>query len=44
MDLLDLKMSLLTFNFVVIYIIYKILVLIKNDLNYLKDNFFGMLF
>ena len=33
-------MSLLNFNFVMIYIIYKILVLLKNHLNYLKDNIF----
>ena len=38
MDLLeDLKMSLLNFNFVIIYKIYKTLVLLKNHLNYLKD-------
>ena len=38
MDLLkDLKMSLLNFNFVMIYIIHKMLVLLKNNLNYLKD-------
>ena len=30
-------MSLLTFNFVMIYIIHKILLLLKNYLNYLKD-------
>ena len=36
-DLLkDLKMLLLHFNFVMIYIINKMLVLIKNNLNYLK--------
>ena len=41
MDLLkDLKMSLLNFNFVMIYIIRKMLVLIKNNLNYLKDSIF----
>ena len=41
MDLLkDLKMSLLNFNFVMIYIIHKMLVLIKNNLNYLKDSIF----
>ena len=34
MDLLeDLKMSLLNFNFVMIYVTHKILVLIKNNLN-----------
>ena len=39
MDLLkDLKMSLLNFNFAMIYIISKILVLIINNLNYLKDS------
>ena len=41
MDLLEnLKMSLSSFNFVVIYTIHKILVLIKNNLNYLKDSIF----
>ena len=41
MDLLDdLKMSLLNFNFVTIYIIHKMLVLLKNNLNYLKDSIF----
>ena len=40
-DLLeDLKMSLLNFNFVMIYIIHKMLVLLKNHLNYLKDSIF----
>ena len=39
MDLLeDLKMSLLNFNFFMIYIIQKMLVLIKNNLNYLNDS------
>ena len=37
MNLLEnLRMSLLNFNFFVIHIIHKILVLIKNYLNYLK--------
>ena len=37
----DLKMSLLNnFNFVMIHIIHKILVLIQNHVNYLKDNIF----
>ena len=37
MDLLeDLKMSLLNFSFVMIYIIPKILVLLKNHLKFLK--------
>ena len=41
MDLLeDLKMSLLNSNFVMIYIIPKILVLLENYLNYLKDSIF----
>ena len=45
MDLLeDLRMSLLNFNFVMIHIIYKILVLIKDHLNYLKYNIFEFLF
>ena len=35
-----LRISLLNFNFVMIYIIHKILVLIKNGLNYLKDHIF----
>ena len=36
MDLLkDLKMSLLSFSFVMIYIIHKMLVLLKNHLNFL---------
>ena len=39
-DLLeDLKMALLNFSFVMIYIIPKILVLLKNHLNYLKKFF-----
>ena len=38
MDLLeDVKMSLLNFSFVVIYINDKMLVLLKNHLNYLED-------
>ena len=37
-------MSLLNFNFVMIYIIHKILVLLKNHLNYLKDNIFECFF
>ena len=37
MDLLEhLKMSFLNVHFVMIYIIHKILVLIKNNLSYLK--------
>ena len=37
-------MSLLYFNFVMVYIFHKILVLLKNNLNYLKDNIFECLF
>ena len=37
---MDSRISLLNFNFVVIYIIHKILVLIKNPMIYLKDNIF----
>ena len=45
MDLLkDLKMSPLTFNFVMIYIINKILVLIKSNLYHLKDSIFECFF
>ena len=41
MDLLeDLQMSLLNFNSVMIYIIHKMLVLIKNNLKYLLNAFF----
>ena len=45
MDLLeDLRMSLLNFNFVIIYVIHKILLLPKNYLNYLKDSIFERFF
>ena len=37
---MDLRISLLNFNFAMIYIIYKFFVLIKNHLNYLDDNIF----
>ena len=40
----DLKMSLLKFNFVMICIIYNILLLLKNHLNYLKDSIFKCFF
>ena len=44
MDLLkELKMSLLNFNLVMIYIIHKMLVLLKNHLNQIKE-YFQMLF
>ena len=36
----DLRMSLLNFKFVMIHITHKILVLIKNHVNYLQDNIF----
>ena len=45
MDLLeDLKMLLLNFNFVMIYIIHKMLVLLKNNLNYLNDSIFEIFY
>ena len=37
-------MSLLNFNFVIVYIIHKILVLLENYLNYLKNNIFECFF
>ena len=40
----DLKISLLNFSFAMIYIICKMLVLLKNYLNYLKDNIFEWFF
>ena len=36
---MNLRISLL-FNFVMVYLIYKILLLIKSHMNYLKDNLF----
>ena len=45
MDLLeDLKILFLNFNFVMIYIIHKMLVLLKNHLNFLKDTTFECFF
>ena len=41
---MDLRISLLNFNFAMIHIIHKILVLIKNQMNYLKDNIFELFF
>ena len=42
MDLLgDLQMLLLNFSLVMIYIIHKMLALLTDHLNYLKDNIFG---
>ena len=44
MDLLeDSKMPHLNFNFIMIHIIHKMLVLLKNNLNYLKDSIFKCL-
>ena len=40
----DLKKLLSNFSFTMIYIIHKILVLIKNHLNFLKDNIFKCFF
>ena len=37
-------MSLLNLNFIMIYIIRKILVLLKNNLNYIKDSAFECFF
>ena len=37
---MDLKMSLLSSSFVIIHIIHKMLVLLKNHLNHLKNNVF----
>ena len=45
MDLLkDLKISLLNLNVVMIYIIHKMLVFLKNNLNYLKGSIFECCF
>ena len=45
MDLLEnFKMSLLNFNFAMIYIIHKILVWLKNHLNYFRDSIFECFF
>ena len=45
MDLLkDLTMSLLNINFLMIYIIHKMLLLLKNHLNYLKSSTFEWFF
>ena len=40
----DLKISLVNFKFLIIYKIYRILVLLKNHLNFLKDNIFECFF
>ena len=45
MDLLkDLKTAFLTLNFVMIYMIHKMLVFLKNHLNYHNDNIFKCFF
>ena len=41
---MDLRIVLVNFNFVMIFIIHKILLLIKNHLNYLKYNIFEFFF
>ena len=41
---MDLRVLLLNFNFAMISIIHNILVLIKNHLNYRKDNIFEFFF
>ena len=41
---MDLKISLSHFNFAMIYIIHKMLVVLKNHLNYLKDKIFECFF
>ena len=41
---MDLRVSLLNFNFAMIYLIHKILVFIKNDLNYLQVHIFEFFF
>ena len=41
---IDLRISLLNFNFAMIYIIHKVLVLIKSHMNYFKDNIFKYFF
>ena len=40
----DLKMSNSNFNFLMIYKIHKMLVLVKNNLNYVKDSIFECFF
>ena len=41
---MDLRIALLNFSFVMIYIICKMLVLLKNHLNYLKGDIFECFF
>ena len=40
----DCQISLLNFSIAMIYIVHKMLVLVRNHLNYLKDNIFNYLF
>ena len=40
----DLKLPLVNFNFPMIYVIHKILRLLKNSLNYFKDSIFECFF
>ena len=42
-DLLE-DLKILNFNFVIIYIIYEMLVLFKNNLNYFKESIFKCFF
>ena len=41
---MSLRILLFKFNFAMIYIIHKILILIKNHMNYFKDNIFTCFF
>ena len=41
---MDLRISLLNFNFVMIHIIRNVLVLMKNHMNYLQDSIFEFSF
>ena len=41
---MDLRISLLNFNFIMIHIVHKFLVLIKNHMSYFKDNIFKCIF
>ena len=41
---MNLKVSLLSFNFIMVYIIHKILPLLENHVNFLKDNILQFFF
>ena len=41
---MDLRISLINFNFIMIHIVHKFLVLIKNHMSYFKDNIFKCIF